>query len=378
MKPTSDRDPSLQDASKLAEQWSELAEQSMRAMQAFAERQTDQNSFSIVDTKGVGNAFVSMMTRLASDPARLANAQMALWQSNLSLWENTLRRMQGESVEALAESERGDRRFKDASWNETLVFDYIKQSYLLTSRWVNRLVSDVDDLDPKDKEKVDFYTRQFLSAVAPSNFVATNPVVLRETMTSGGENLLKGFKNLLQDIEEGAGQLKISMTDTSAFEVGRNIATSPGKVVFRNELMELIQYAPSGEKVHRRPLLFVPPWINKFYVMDLQPKNSLIKWTVEQGHTLFVISWRNPRKELAHKDFEDYMREGPLAALDAIEKATGEEEVNLLGFCIGGILSVATLAYMAARDDRRIHSATLLATMVDLPGCRRGLGLHRR
>ena len=366
MTPSSEPNQPLGDPSKLAEEWAELAEQSMRAVQAFSEGQAEQQGFSIVDAEGINHAFFSMMTRLASDPSKIVEAQMELWQSNLKLWENTLMRMGGQKVEPLVEAPRGDRRFKDASWNEDLVFDYIKQSYLLTSRWVNRLVGDVDDLDPKEKEKVDFYTRQFLSAVAPSNFVATNPVVLRETVASGGENLLKGLKNLLKDIEDGAGQLKISMTDASAFEVGKNVATTPGKVVFRNELMELIQYAPSSEKVFRRPLLFVPPWINKFYVMDLQPKNSLIKWAVDQGHTLFVVSWRNPQKELSGKDFEDYMREGPLAALDAIEQATGEKEINLLGFCIGGILSVATLAYMAAKGDKRIHSATLLATMVDL------------
>ena len=272
----------------------------------------------------------------------------------------------GASAEPVVAPDPGDRRFKDAAWNEELVFDTVKQSYLLTARWLQGLVHDVEGLDPEARRKVDFYTRQYVSALSPSNFVLTNPVVLRKTSETGGENLVKGLEHLLEDLEQGQGRLKISMTDAKAFEVGKNVASTPGKVVFQNDLMQLIQYTPSTETVHQRPLLFVPPWINKFYVMDLQPKNSLIKWAVDQGHTLFVVSWVNPRKELAHKSFADYMLEGPVAALDAIGKATGEKEINLLGFCIGGILSVATLAYLAAKGDKRINSATFLATMVDL------------
>ncbi|WP_299616681.1 alpha/beta hydrolase [Pelagibius sp.] len=354
------------DWAQVGANWAALAEKSQRIVQAFAERQAEDGGFSIVDTQSVNRAFLEMMTKMAADPFRLADAQVQFWQDSARLWQSMALRMQGQSAESVAEPNAGDRRFKDPAWNDELVFDYIKQSYLLSSRWMESVVGDVRGLDPQDKEKVEFYTRQFLSALSPSNFAMTNPAVLKKTTESGGENLVKGLEHLLEDLEKGKGRLKISMTDESAFEVGKNVAASPGKVVFQNELMQLIQYDPTTEKVHKRPMLFVPPWINKFYVMDLQPKNSLIKWTVDQGHTLFVISWVNPRKELAHKDFQDYMREGPLAALDAIEQATGEREVNALGFCIGGILMVATLAYMAAVGDKRINSATLLATMVDL------------
>ena len=350
----------------MAAKWAALAEKSQRVVQAFAERQADEGGFSIVDTQSVSRAFMDLMAKMASDPVKLAEAQMRLWQDSVQLWQAMAQRMMGQPAAALAEPEKGDRRFKDQSWNEELAFDYIKQSYLLTSRWVQSTVGGVDGLDPKNKEKVDFYTRQFLSALSPSNFAMTNPAVLKKTTESGGENLLHGLENLLDDLERGRGRLKISMTDDAAFEVGKNVAASPGKVIFQNELMQLIQYEPTTGTAHKRPLLFVPPWINKFYVMDLQPKNSLIKWAVDQGHTLFVISWINPRKELAHKDFEDYMREGPLAALDAVQQATGEREINVLGFCIGGILMVATLAYLAAKGDKRVNSATFLATMVDL------------
>ena len=354
------------DQSEMARKWTALAERSQRLVQTFTERQAQEGDFSIVDTQGISRAFIDMMSKMMADPVKLAEAQMKLVQDSMQLWQATARRMLGQEAETVAEPDRGDRRFKHEAWNEELVFDYLKQSYLLTSRWVQSVVGDVEGLDPKDKEKVDFYTRQFVSAMAPSNFVVTNPAVLRQTAESGGDNLFKGLENLLEDLERGKGRLKISMTDESAFEVGKNVATTPGKVIYQNDLMQLIQYTPSTEQVHKRPLLFVPPWINKFYVMDLQPKNSLIKWAVDQGHTLFVVSWVNPRREFAHKDFEDYMREGPLAALDAIEQATGEREVNVLGFCIGGILMVATLAYLAAKGDTRVNSASFLATMVDL------------
>ena len=341
-----------------------LREQSQRIVQAFMSRQP--SGFSITDPIGVSRAFMELGASMATNPVRLAEAQLELWKESMALWQQGWRRMIGEEAEPVVAPDKADRRFKDSAWSEDLVFDYLKQSYLLTSRWLGSVVHDADGLDERSRAKVDFYTRQFLSAMAPSNFAMTNPAVLRKTMESGGENLLDGLQHLLNDLEEGCGRLQISMTDAKAFKVGENVAVTPGKVVYQNDLMQLIQYAPATEKVHKRPMLFVPPWINKFYVMDLQPKNSLIKWVVDQGHTLFVISWVNPRRDLAHKSFEDYMLEGPMAALDAIEQATGEREVNVLGFCIGGILMSATLAYMAAKGDQRITSATLLATMVDL------------
>jgi len=355
-----------EDRSAALAEWADLGERSARVVQGFLERQSADGGFQTVDPAAVGRAFMALFAELMRDPARLMEAQMRLWQQGLELWQAMGRKALGEPVAPLARPEPGDRRFKDKAWEEELVFDYLKQSYLLVADWTRALVAGAEGLDPETRRKVDFYTRQYLSAIAPSNFAFGNPAVVRKTRETKGENLLAGLRHLLDDLERGKGRLAISMTDASAFEVGSNVAVSPGKVVFQNQLMQLIQYAPSTETVHRRPLLIVPPWINKFYVLDLQPKNSLIKYAVDQGWTVFVISWVNPRKDLAHKSFEDYMLEGPVAALDAIAEATGEREVNLLGFCIGGILLVATLAWLAARGDNRVKAATLLAAMVDL------------
>lgn len=346
-------------------QWRQLAEQSQRVVSSFLQTAQQDDGYSIIDPQSITRAFVDMTNRMLADPQKLAAAQVQFWQDSMKLWQSTLQRAWGGDAEAVFMPDKSDRRFKDDAWQEELTFDYIKQSYLLASRYINSLVGSVEGMDAKDREKVDFYTRQYVSAMSPSNFAATNPAVMRQVRETHGQNLLDGLKNLLADMERGRGRLQISMTDMDAFRVGENVAASQGKVIYQNELMQLIQYSPSTDQVYKRPLLIVPPWINKFYILDLQPKNSFIKWIVDQGYTLFVISWVNPRKQLAHKSFGDYMTEGPLDALDAIEQATGEREVNLLGFCIGGILTEATLAWLAARGDDRVKSGTLLATMLD-------------
>jgi len=258
-----------------------------------------------------------------------------------------------------------DKRFKHPDWTENATFSFIRESYLVAAKSLLFSVRDVKGLDPVKAKKVDFYTRQFVDAMSPSNFVATNPEVLTTTLETGGQNLLHGLENLLADLDRGEGRLSITMTDMKSFRLGENIAGTPGKVVYQNELMQLIQYAPSTPEVRCRPLLIVPPWINKFYVLDLQPKNSFIKWCVDHGHTVFVISWVNPDERLAQKSFEDYMLEGPLAALDAIEAATGERSVNAVGYCLGGTLLASTLGYMVAHGDDRIASATYFVTLVD-------------
>jgi polyhydroxyalkanoate synthase len=273
--------------------------------------------------------------------------------------------MMGEPAPAVIAEDQKDKRFKDDAWRENEVFDFIRQSYLLSARYMQGLVHDAEGMDDKTAQKVDFYTRQFVDAMSPTNFVMTNPEVLRRTAETGGENLLKGLSNLLSDLERGQGNLRIRMTDESKFKVGENIAVTPGKVVYQNDLMQLIQYTPTTENVLKRPLLILPPWINKFYILDLRPKNSFIRWAVDQGHTVFMVSWVNPDERLAEKGFEDYMLEGPYAALEAIEKATGEKSVNAIGYCLGGTLLSATLAHMATKRDTRIKSATFFTTMVD-------------
>ncbi len=349
----------------LQETMAYIAERGQKLIAEFLERNPLEESLSRPDPYNIGGAFMEMTTKLLSDPQRLIEANLSLWQNYMSLWQSTTRRIMGAEADPIALPHPTDRRFKDEMWEANEIFDFIKQSYLLSSRWIQGLVHTVEGMEPRQAQKVEFYTRQFVDAMAPSNFVMTNPEVLKATIETGGENLLKGLKNMLSDLERGKGKLAISMTDYDAFKVGENIATTPGKVVFRNDLMELIQYAPTTEEVFEKPLLIVPPWINKYYILDLRPKNSLVAWARDQGHTVFLISWVNPGPELAHKDIENYMLEGPLAALLAIEKATGQSHVNVLAYCIGGTLMTATLAYMAANHDHRVLSCTLLTTMTD-------------
>jgi len=353
----------LPDPDVVTRTMSEVAERGQRIVSDFLKRQTEQGNE--VDPLNIGGAFLEMTTRLMSDPARLVQAQIGFWQDYLTLWQNTARRMLGDQVGPVIAEDPRDRRFKDEAWRENEVFDFIKQSYLLSARFFQNVVNGVEGLDPKAAQKVDFYTRQFVDAMSPSNFLLTNPEVLRKTAETGGENLLKGLSHLLADLERGKGRLRIRMTDDSKFKVGENIAVTPGKVIYQNDLMQLIQYDPTTETVLKRPLVIFPPWINKFYILDLRPRNSFVRWAVDQGHTVFVVSWVNPDEQLAEKGFEDYMREGVYDVLDAIEKATGEREVNAIGYCLGGTLLATTLAHMAAKRDTRIRSATYFVAMTD-------------
>lgn len=308
-----------------------------------------------------------------TDPARALELQSSLGRAYLDLWGSAAKRLAGQAHEPAVKPDPRDRRFADPEWSSNQFFDFVKQAYLLSSQWADDLVKNAKDLDPHTRHKAEFYMRQIANAVSPSNFVLTNPELLRETLSSNAENLVRGMAMLKEDID-AQGNVNIRQSDPNMFEVGRNLATTPGKVVFQNELMQLIQYSPSGETVLKTPLLIVPPWINKFYVLDLTPEKSFIKWCVDQGLTVFVISWVNPDARLASKDFADYMREGPLAALDVVESITGEHKIHTVGYCVGGTLLAVTLAYlaaksdeniMAARRDDRIASATFFATQVD-------------
>ena len=355
----------MADAERLAQNFNRIAEQSQRLLKAYMDRQSSGDYFTVPDPNVVSKSFMEMIQRMMTDPGRMIQAQMNFWQDYMALWQSTSRRMMGQEADPVIGPAPGDKRFKDDTWSENVVFDYIKQSYLLAARSVHGLVTDVKDLDHKTAQRVDFYTRQFIDAMAPTNFAVTNPKVIKATLESGGENLIRGLGNLLEDLESGKGQLRIRMTDKAAFKLGENIAITPGKVVFQTDLMQLIQHNPTTDKVFKRPLMIVPPWINKFYILDLKPKNSFIKWAVDQGFTVFVLSWINPDARLAEKDFEDYLTDGTLAALDAIEQATGEREVNAVGYCLGGTLLMSTLAYLAAIDDNRIKSATCFTSLLD-------------
>ncbi len=354
----------LPDPAELGRSMADIAERSQRIVGEWLRRQAGEG-LSTPDPLNIGSAFLEMTARLIANPAKLMQAQLGFWQDYMSLWQNTARRVMGMDSTPVIQADPKDRRFRDDAWNDNEIFDFIKQSYLLSARYVQDVVREADGLDAHTAQKVDFYARQFIDAMSPSNFLLTNPEVLRKTAETGGENLIKGLHNLLTDLERGKGQLRIKMTDMEAFRVGENIAVTPGKVVYQNDLMQLIQYAPATDKVFRRPLLIIPPWINKFYILDLRPRNSFIRWAVAHGHTVFVVSWVNPDETLAEKGFDDYMREGVLDALDAIEAATGEKDCNVIGYCLGGTLLGSTLAWMAAHGDGRIKSATFFVTLLD-------------
>ena len=313
----------------------------------------------------MAKTFGLVVEQLVNDPQRLVLAQTSLTRDFMNLWAGTVKRMNGEETPPSIIPDPTDRRFKDPEWSSNPVFDFIKQAYLITTRWAEDVVAHTEGVDDHTRHKAEFYLRQVASALAPTNFVATNPELIRETMNSNGENLVRGMKMLAEDIEAGKGTLKLRQSDGSKFQVGVNLATTPGKVVFRNDLFELIQYTPTTETVYKRPLLIVPPWINKFYILDLTPEKSFINWAVSQGLTVFVISWVNPDERQAKKSFTDYMQEGVLTALDQIEEVCGEKEVTAIGYCVGGTLLSVTLAYMAAVGDKRIASATLFTTQVD-------------
>ena len=313
----------------------------------------------------VSGPSINFMTAMATNPLKFWEMQMEYSQKQAQLWQNSMNKMMGADVEAVIEPQKGDRRFKSSEWEDNPVFDVIRQSYLITSRWLTKTMADIDNLSEEDARKVDFHTKQIADALSPSNFMLTNPDVIKETVESGGKNLIRGLDNLKRDLEAGDGQLKIMMTDPAAYEVGKNIATAPGKVVYQNDIMQLLQYQPTTDTVYQRPLLIFPPWINKFYILDLQPENSFVRWAVDRGYTVFVVSWANPDSALADKTMTDYLKEGILEALDAVEQATGEREVTTIGYCIGGTLTGAALAYMAATGDDRIKANTFFAAQMD-------------
>ena len=302
----------------------------------------------------------------SAHPGTLLDEQMGLWRSQMELWNNLMQRLGGKDVPPLAEPDKGDHRFTAPEWRDNPLFDFLHQSYLINARAMLGSIDHHEGIDEKTRQHLHFFARQMINALAPSNFLATNPEVLRLTMESSGQNLVRGLEQYLEDLEKSADALNIRMTDESAFRIGDNIAITPGKVVFRNRMMELIQYAPATETVHRRPLLMIPPWINKFYIMDLRESNSFVRWAVHGGHTVFMVSWINPDASYRDVGIDEYLREGVLAALDAIEQATGERSVNAIGYCVGGILLAMALAWLAARNESdRIATGTCFATQFD-------------
>jgi polyhydroxyalkanoate synthase len=345
-----------------------LARAAMTAQSALAEaalRNADRPAALSPDPFHIAPALGEVIGALASQPDRLLRAQADLYTRYMDLWRSAARSAAGEKVEPAVAPARGDKRFTDPDWSANPMFDVIKQSYLITSDWLNQLVRGVEGVDPLMQRRVSFFTQMLTDSFSPSNFLLSNPVALREAMQTGGASLLKGMENFAADLERGGGQLAISQTDLAQFDVGENIATAKGKVVFENEIIQILQFAPTTETVFATPLLVFPPWINKFYILDLRPENSMIRWLCGQGFSVFVTSWVNPDTRLARKTFEDYLEEGIYAAVDAVIRQTGEKAVNAVGYCIGGTLLSCALAHMAARNDRRIASATFFAAQQD-------------
>jgi polyhydroxyalkanoate synthase len=345
-----------------------LARAAMMAQGAIAEaalRQADRPPGIDTDPFHVGPAMAKVMSSLAGRPDAMMEAQGDLWRRYAELWHFAARRAMGETASPVASPAKGDKRFNAPDWTENPVFDVIKQSYLITSDWMNGLVTRAENIDPMSRRRVEFFTRMLTDALSPSNFLASNPEALKEALSTRGESLVRGMENFAGDLARGGGQLAISQTDYDQFEIGVNVATAPGKVVFQNEIIQLIQFSPSTGQVHEIPLVIFPPWINKFYILDLRPENSMIRWLTSQGFTVFVASWVNPDGRLSDRTFEDYMRLGIYEGTAAAMKQAGVDRVNTVGYCIGGTLLSATLAHMAAKGDERIASATFFAAQQD-------------
>jgi len=353
-------------AQRYAETLERLSSGSSRAWKGWLERQSRGDSFTMPDPAVAAKSLASLGQQFLLHPQQALAFQQQLWEGYTTLWHNAVQRMSGKTPAATLDAAPRDKRFKGKSWEENLFFDTLRQAYQLTAeQWLKGVHEVTEDMSDDERAKVEFYARQLIDALAPSNFATTNPEVIEATVRSGGANLLQGLANLMEDMARGEGLLRITQSDSTGLELGKDIAATPGKVVYQNELMQLIQYSPTTETVDRRPLLIVPPWINKFYILDLTQKRSFIRWAVEQGITVFIISWVNPDERYAEVAFDDYLTRGTLKAMDVVGEITGEETLNTIGYCIGGTLLASTLAHQAAREDKRVHSATFFTTLLD-------------
>ncbi len=350
----------------LAERMSAMMERSAKLWAESLDRSVDGAGKRLKpDPLNTAPALSKIYMDFWDNPEKAYKAASTFWTQQAELWTRATRRAFGDEVSPLIEPARGDRRFKADEWSSNPVFDYLKQSYLLSSQWLQDQLDDAQGLDEQERRKLNLLARNFIEALSPSNFPATNPEVIRTTLAEEGDNLVRGLENLTRDLERGHGNLLIQQTDMSAFAVGDNMAISPGKVVFQNRLFQLLQFSPKTEDVHATPLLFVPPWINKFYILDLNEKKSMIKWLVEQGHTVFLVSWVNPRDEHRDETWETYMADGVLTAIARVLEETREPQLNIVGYCIGGTMLGTVLAWMAAQGDNRVKSATFFTAQLD-------------
>lgn len=353
----------IDENSNLEDLWQEIFQKTIDLSQSYYTYGIKTAEKQMTDDYGIHKAFTSLSEQLLSDPEKLSNSTTQFWEEQLNLWEKWIN--SDPTVVKKPDIEKVDSRFRSKLW-DTWLFDYVRNAYLLTAEHLQKTVNDIDSLDERTARKVKFFTKQYVDAMSPTNFAALNPDVLKATVDSNGGNLLSGLNNLLDDLKKGKGELAIKMVDPNAFELGKDVATTDGKVVYQNELMQLIQYQPTTKSVLETPLLIIPPWINKYYILDLTPRNSFIKWAIDQGHTVFVISWVNPDARHAHKTFDDYLVEGPLAALDVIDKRCKTNTTNLVGYCLGGTLTAVLLGWLKSnKQEKRVNSTTFLTSMID-------------
>ena len=353
----------IDETSNLEDLWQEIFQKTIDLSQSYYTYGIKTAEKQMTDDYGIHKAFTSLSEQLLSDPEKLSNSTTQFWEEQLNLWEKWIN--SDPTVVKKPDIEKVDSRFRSKLW-DTWLFDYVRNAYLLTAEHLQKTVNDIDSLDERTARKVKFFTKQYVDAMSPTNFAALNPDVLKATVDSNGGNLLSGLNNLLDDLKKGKGELAIKMVDPNAFELGKDVATTDGKVVYQNELMQLIQYQPTTKSVLETPLLIIPPWINKYYILDLTPRNSFIKWAIDQGHTVFVISWVNPDARHAHKTFDDYLVEGPLAALDVIDKRCKTNTTNLVGYCLGGTLTAVLLGWLKSnKQEKRVNSTTFFTSMID-------------
>lgn len=353
----------IDENSNLEDLWQEIFQKTIDLSQSYYTYGIKTAEKQMTDDYGIHKAFTSLSEQLLSDPEKLSNSTTQFWEEQINLWEKWIN--SDPTVVKKPDIEKVDSRFRSKLW-DTWLFDYVRNAYLLTAEHLQKTVNDIDSLDERTARKVKFFTKQYVDAMSPTNFAALNPDVLKATVDSNGGNLLSGLNNLLDDLKKGKGELAIKMVDPNAFELGKDVATTDGKVVYQNELMQLIQYQPTTKSVLETPLLIIPPWINKYYILDLTPRNSFIKWAIDQGHTVFVISWVNPDARHAHKTFDNYLVEGPLAALDVIDKRCKTNTTNLVGYCLGGTLTAVLLGWLKSnKQEKRVNSTTFFTSMID-------------
>ncbi|MFO7558299.1 MAG: class I poly(R)-hydroxyalkanoic acid synthase [Desulfobacterales bacterium] len=356
----------LFDMNELSEIMAEVNKKSQQLVEKFMEKQRQFKEIDQAGTQAITDSFQELAANLMTNPTKLFDSQMSYWQDYWGLVQQSASQFWGLPAKPSDKTSAPDKRFQNEAWESNPMFSFIKQSYLLTARAIRDTIHNIHGLDEKTRHRIEFYTNQYLDAISPTNFIMTNPELLKLTIESRGENLLKGLNNLLDDLDRGPCQLQIKTTDLDAFEVGKNLAVTPGKIIYQNDLMQLIQYTPTTDKVFEHPLLIIPPWINKYYILDLTEKNSMVRWMLDQGYTVFMISWANPDETLMNKDFEDYMLEGPVTALETIERATSQKPVNVIGYCMGGTLLACTSAYLTAKGEGdRIASTTYMASLLD-------------